>query len=185
MRLRPLLFSPVLLASILLMPIALMPAGCLRIGTDVGDAGGSGAGASPTSEVTGSADGGPTGAGCFADPASHVVLCEEVDLCPGVDVDPSAFPNCGFRLGAASPLDLECICGDSLCPLGVPNTCAAVTVLLAPQNALLVCEQVDEGRCLPLGGGNAGAAAPTSGTCDRECESECAGAPSCIELCGC
>jgi hypothetical protein len=169
-------------ALVLLAVVVVVPApGCLQIGTGLG----AGAdGGRPATADAGAADAGPTGAGCFHDPATGVQLCEQIDTCPTVAVDPSALPDCGFRLGAA--LDLECLCGDSLCPLGVPATCAQAEQLLRGQNQLLVCQQVSEGRCVRLASPDAGSgAAGATSPCDKQCESECAGDPSCTQLCGC
>jgi hypothetical protein len=99
-------------------------------------------------------------------------------------VDQSAFVGCGFRLNAASPYDLECACGDFLCPIGAPASCTdAANLLDQAQSSLLVCQEAGEGTCLPLSGAATGTG-PQS-TCDKACASECAGAPDCIQLCGC
>jgi hypothetical protein len=152
---------------------------CMQITTGDGTSS-TGAGPVPTSTLA--ADGGdaaPSGSGCFGDPSGRVVLCEQVSVCPGVAVDPGAFPECGFRLYGRSPLDLECICGDVLCPVGVPTSCADAAQLLDGQSSIAVCEQSLEARCLPL------AVPDAASACDQTCASECAGAPSCIQLCGC
>jgi hypothetical protein len=81
--------------------------------------------------------------------------------------------------------DLECGCGDSLCPIGVPTSCTTAQQLLDQEgSALIVCEQVSNGTCLPLAG-DAGASSTTSSSCDKACQSECAGDPDCSQLCGC
>jgi hypothetical protein len=156
------------------------PAACLELstGTDAGADAGAVA-TTPTTGVTGAVT--PSGAGCTEDAVTQVTLCEQISTCPGVDVDQGAFPGCGFRITQGSPaLDLECLCGTSLCPIGVPSTCADATQLLSQQSSITVCEQSDEGRCVAQAttGG-------TSSTCDKNCESGCAGDPSCIQFCGC
>jgi hypothetical protein len=165
--------------------------GCLQLdtgadggtGTGSGSSGSSGAGSSSGSAATASGGKGATsGTNCTTDPVSQITLCEQIANCPGVVVDPGAFPGCGFRLNAASLFDLECGCGDSLCPIGVPTSCADAQQLLdQEQSSVLVCQQVSEGTCLPLSS-DAGAA---SSTCDKDCESQCAGDPNCIQMCGC
>jgi hypothetical protein len=130
----------------------------------------------------------PAGAGCGTDMQSQITLCEQTSLCPGVVVDPDALPGCGFRIHPGSVIDLECLCGDQLCPIGIPDTCAQATQLLSSQTALVVCEQVSDGRCVQVAASDAGSAANPSAaasTCDKQCESECAGEPNCIQLCGC
>jgi hypothetical protein len=161
----------------LLLLIALPILSCMQIGTDTGAGSGGG---SLVSAGEGSADAGPGGTNCAQDPTSQIVLCEQIDTCPGVDVDPGAFPNCGFRLRDVASLDIECLCGDSLCPVGVPTTCGEAQALLDGQNALLVCQQQAEGRCLEMVTPDAGVS-----SCDTVCRDECAGTPSCLQLCGC
>jgi hypothetical protein len=161
----------------LLALVATAVAGCLQIGTDTGDA---------SSETTGATTDAGGGTSCGLDPTGTITLCEEIDECPGLGVDPSAYAGCGFRLGSASPIDLECVCsGDMLCPIGVANSCNDATQLLMAQDALIVCEQVSEGRCLPLVTGDATTSTGTTGTCTASCQDQCSGAPDCLELCGC
>ncbi len=159
------------------------PMACLQIST--GSDAGTDAGSSSTTGTTvvgTTATTTPTGTGCSQDPQTQVVLCEQISICPGVDVDPGVFPDCGFRIKTGSTtLDLECLCGTSVCPIGVPSSCADATQLLSAQNELIVCEELDEGRCIDL-------APPTTGTsssCDKTCESQCGGDPSCMQICGC
>lgn len=160
---------------------------CMQVstGTDVGSGGGGGGGAA-TGAAPGS-DAGPTGTNCAQVPQTQVTLCEQISLCPGVALDPGAFPDCGFRLHAQSVIDLECVCsgGTSLCAIGVPDTCDQATKLLMGQSSLLVCQQASNGSCVPLDGTDAGSAAPSIAGCDTQCRTDCAGAPSCIQLCGC
>jgi len=126
-------------------------------------------------------DGGPTGRNCFADPTTKAVFCTAIDACPGATVDPGAFPDCGYAMRDGVELDLECLCGTALCPIGVPTTCEQAKALLEAQTAFVVCGQQAEGRCVELALPKAG----PHGTCDPSCRDECAGAPSCIQLCGC
>jgi hypothetical protein len=129
----------------------------------------------------------PAGAGCTTDPQSQITLCEQTSLCPGVSVDQGMLSGCGFRIHPGAVIDLECLCsGDELCPIGVPDTCAEATQLLSSQTALVVCEEASDGRCVQVGSdaGSTSASAPPS-TCDKQCETECAGEPDCIQLCGC
>jgi hypothetical protein len=78
--------------------------------------------------------------------------------------------------------DLECGCGDALCPIGAPSSCADAQQLLdQAQSSVDVCQQISEGICLPLGGQSGG----TSSSCDPSCELGCQGDPGCITLCGC
>jgi hypothetical protein len=173
-------------------PLAAFLAGCLQIGTGTGSGTGPGSAAdsgTPGTSLPRSAvsDAGPTGSNCFALPGTQAVLCEQVDTCPGLLVDPGAFPDCGFRVRASGgppgggALDLECLCGTALCPIGVPTTCSEAKQLLLGQTVLGVCIQQDEGRCVELLPADAG----QNSACDRSCADSCAGAPSCIQLCGC
>jgi hypothetical protein len=156
---------------------------CVQIGTDTGPTGsGPGTASAPAPSSGAQGDGAaPTGTGCGLDPTGAVQLCRETSLCPGLMVDPGAYPDCGFRLAAGGAPDIECVCGDVLCPLGVPQSCDQAASLLAAQNSLLVCQQVAEGRCLPLTAPDDG----KTGGCDRTCASTCAGAPDCLVFCGC
>jgi hypothetical protein len=153
-------------------------------GTDAGGGGSSSSGRSGGDAGSGSSGskGATSGTNCTTDPQSQITLCEQIANCPGVEVDPGAYPGCGFRLNAASLYDLECACGDSLCPIGVPTSCADAQQLLdQEQSSILVCQQTSEGTCLPLPTSGSG----TQSSCDKQCESECAGDPNCIQMCGC
>jgi hypothetical protein len=157
---------------------------CLEIGT--GTDAGTDAGAATATTTTGgvTATVTPSGTGCTEDMVTQVTLCEEISTCPGVDVDQGVFPGCGFRIQQGSPaLDLECLCDTSLCPIGVPSTCAEATQLLSQQSSITVCEQIDENRCVALP--TTGTTGGTSSTCDKNCESGCAGDPTCVQFCGC
>ena len=102
-------------------------------------------------------------------------------------VDQGTLSGCGFRIHAGAVIDLECLCGEELCPIGVPDTCAQASQLLSSQtSSLVVCEQASNGTCEQVGASDAGTSVnPSVSTCDRTCEGECAGEPDCIQLCGC
>jgi hypothetical protein len=168
--------------------IALSLTGCIALQTGDGTGTGASSGSSSGSTTSSSSSGGggaTKGTNCTTDPQSGITLCEQIANCPGVDVDPGAFPGCGFRLKASSTYDLECGCGDSLCPIGTPTSCETALQLLNQEaSSLNVCQQVSDGTCLPLAG-DGGAGSTSSSSCDKACESECAGDPNCIQLCGC
>lgn len=140
------------------------------------------------------ADGGATtgttavkGLGCGVERETGAVLCAGVSVCPGLLVDQAIYPGCGFRANGTT-FDMQCACQDVLCPIGTPNTCTQAKALLDNQNRILVCGQVNEGRCI------SGTKAPkpsASGTntrgCDAQCMADCAraGVGSCELLCGC
>ena len=186
--------TPLALTSIAAL-VALPLVACLQqmstgTGTTDPTAGGDTTGASSTDA--------PAGAGCGTDPQSGVTLCEQTSLCPGVSVDQGALPSCGFRIHPGNVIDLECLCADSLCPIGIPDTCDQATQLLSSQTSLTVCQQASDGRCVQVTASDAGAApttgtttttptttTPSASTCDKVCEGECAGEPDCIQLCGC
>jgi hypothetical protein len=152
-------------------------AGCLQL--DLGDPADSGA--APAAPSSGSsADAGTFGGTlCAVDALSKTTLCTSIDPCPGLAVDHDVFPDCGFRVPSLA-IDLQCVCGDSLCPMGTSLTCAQAQALLSNNSELSVCTQELEGRCALRG-----TSTPTTSTCDRSCASECAGDPGCIGLCGC
>lgn len=179
----------------LLLVGALMAPGCpdLLTGSRADAGGGSGhpadAGAGSDAGARSDAGGGSSGGhgatsgtGCATDPTSGVTLCEAIAQCPGLVVDQGAFPGCGFRMQAASTYDLECACGDVLCPIGAATSCADAAQLLdQAQSSLSVCQEASSGTCMPLTAGGGG----SQGTCDKACESQCAGDPNCIQMCGC
>lgn len=153
--------------------------GCMQVTTGPTD---STAGSLAATDAGGAADGGgPTGTGCGRDPQTGTVLCSGVSACPALSVDFSAWPGCGFRVLGGSALDLECVCGGALCPIGVATTCEQAGQLLSAQNELAVCEQVSEGRCIALSPADSGAPS----TCDRNCQIGCGTAPDCLQICGC
>jgi hypothetical protein len=163
---------------------------CLeQVSTGTGTTDPTGGGGTATAASSSSATTTPAGSGCGTDPESQITLCEQTSVCPGVTVDPGALPSCGFRIHPGSVIDLECLCGgDELCPIGIPDTCEQATQLLSSQTALVVCQQVSDGRCVQVASPDAGAASTNPGaasSCDKQCQSECAGEPNCIQLCGC
>jgi hypothetical protein len=164
----------------LLAGLYLSTVGCVQFGTDTGPDSGSKGASTVTSPTP--ADASPTGSQCTEDPAEGITLCETIDLCPGLGVDPSVFANCGFRVGGPVAIDLECLCGTSLCPIGVPTSCSGAAQLLAAQTALTVCEQVSEGRCIQFRSTDSGSAASS---CSSQCQTDCAGVPDCLLSCGC
>jgi hypothetical protein len=180
------------LAALLVLPSL----ACLQLpgtGADAGTTGTSGSSSGTSGSTcasancstgTGSSGGGATsGSGCTTDPQSGITLCEQIANCPGVDVDQGTYPGCGFRMQSGSIYDLECGCGDMLCPIGTPTSCTTAQQLLdQSQSSVVVCEELDQGSCLPL---VQDAGAGSSSTCDKDCESQCAGEPGCIQLCGC
>ena len=155
-------------------------AGCLQISTGA-DAGTGSTGATSTAGSSATL----TGENCATDSTGTVTLCQGISTCPGVTVDPNAFPNCGFVVDGTSTLDVECVCSnDSLCPIGVPQTCADVTALLNAQSELGICSQVSEGRCISLIP-TVDASTTSTSTCTSDCQNECAGEPDCLVACGC
>jgi len=183
------------LGGLLLLGAALAASGCLDLekvlGGDAGAGSGGGSGSGSSSGSSSGGDGGSTGSGthgaqsgtgCATDATSGITLCEAIDACPGIAVDQGAYPGCGWRMSAASLYDLECACGDALCPIGTPTSCADAQQLLdQSQSSVLVCQQASEGTCIPLAPSSGG----TPSGCDKSCESQCAGEPGCIQLCGC
>lgn len=155
--------------------------GCGLLGVDSG----SGGGASVSSASSGSSSGAAQGSSCGTDPTTGATLCLGNSLCPGVTVDSSVFPECGF-LVSGSNIDVECVCGSYLCPLGSTATCAALTTLLAQSNEGAVCAQASAGQCVQLSGsGTASSSSSGSSSCDTTCRDECGEDPTCIEACGC
>jgi hypothetical protein len=160
--------------------------GCLQTGLGTGTGTGQGASdASADSSPDAAAPPGQTGSGCLQDPQTGVVLCEQINLCPGVVVDPGLYPNCGFRPNAGSTLDLECLCVESLCPIGVATSCASAEQLLEAQSSLVVCLQENEGRCVSPAGGGGGANGSGSASPCATCAEQCGGTPACFQACGC
>ena len=154
-----------------------------KSGADAGASSASGSSSDPN--ASGGADAGAQGVDCITEQATSATICTGISLCPGLVVDHDVYPDCGFRV-KGNVLDLECACGSDVCPIGVPQTCTQAQSMLSSQSEGTVCAQVAEGRCTP------GTPAPSSGgttgggsTCDKACEGECGGDPSCIQSCGC
>jgi hypothetical protein len=163
------------LACILFLP------GCLQIGTgNDADAGASSAAASAAASYDAGGDVAATGgSGCGVDSVSGATLCTRIDQCPGLAVDHDAYPDCGFRVPSTT-IDLECVCGDFLCPLGAALSCDQAATLLSEQSEIAACTQQNEGRCA------ARATSPKPETsCDMSCAQACAGDINCRTLCGC
>lgn len=152
---------------------------CLQVGK------GSDAGSSADDDHAGGSGPGPsaasaTGTSCGVDPSTGVTLCLGLSSCPSVRVDPDQFPDCGYRV-AGKAIDLECLCGDSLCPMGSAASCLDAKALLAEQSAQSVCAGVAAGRCQVV----QQTPHSSSATCDRDCRAQCSGVPGCVTLCGC
>jgi hypothetical protein len=165
--------------------LALAPlSACLQIGTPGDSAGGASSGGSAGS----SSDGGVstvTGTDCGVDPSSGIALCLGITSCPTVLVDPDQLPGCGYRI-SGNVIDLECLCNDSLCPVGPAASCADAKALLADQSSQGVCAQIADGRCTMVAQAATTAAASASSSCDQNCRAECNGDDlGCITLCGC
>lgn len=168
------------LRSITLMASLLPLGACLQVGK-VGDSGaGSDDGSAGMSSAASSGGASATGTGCGVDPSTGLTLCLGISSCPGVRVDPDQFPDCGYRI-AGRAIDLECLCGDLLCPMGSAASCLDAQALLAEQSAQAVCANVAEGRCQLV----QGTSGSSRSTCDRDCRAQCGGAPGCLTLCGC
>jgi len=170
--------------SRLLVVLALVPlAACLQLGTpsDAGAGGNAGAaGSSPLDAGLPPA----LGTQCGVDPSSGITLCLGITSCPTVIVDPDQLPGCGYRI-SGSAIDLECLCNDSLCPVGSAASCGDAKALLAEQSAQSVCAGIAEGRCTVVNPSKMNASSNTGASCDKNCRAECSGNPDCIALCGC
>lgn len=165
------LLAPLLVASL---------AACLQVGTpqDTADAGSSSA-----SSASGTAGSGAraSGVNCGVDPSTGISLCLGISTCPSVRVDSEQFPDCGYRI-SGTLIDLECLCGDSLCPMGSAASCLDAKALLSEQSALSVCAGVADGRCEQV---KQSSTSNTGSTCDKDCRAQCSGVPGCVTLCGC
>jgi hypothetical protein len=152
---------------------------CLQLGKALdsdADAGATGSAGTGTDGDAGTA----TGTSCGVDPSSGITLCLGISSCPSVRVDPDQYPGCGYRISGGI-IDLECLCDDSLCPMGSAASCLDATALLADQSALGVCSEVAEGRCTTV----KQTSSNSGSNCDKDCRSQCAGDPNCVTLCGC
>jgi hypothetical protein len=148
---------------------------CLQVGSPQGSDAAGNAGTSGTGATAPA-----SGTNCGVDPSSGISLCLGISSCPSVRVDPDQFPDCGYRI-SGSTIDLECLCGDALCPMGSAASCLDAKALLREQSAQGVCAGVADGRCqvVKQTGTNSGS------SCDKDCRSQCSGVPGCITLCGC
>jgi hypothetical protein len=152
------------------------------------DQSGTGSGSAATSDAGAGTDAAVAGTGCGAEQQSGLQLCSATAKCPGVTVDTQAMPNCGFRI-IGTAVDLVCVCGTQVCPMGIFSTCAEATHLLTQQTPSTVCVQVSEGRCSEAS--PTAAASPTSSSssapsgCDRECLQQCGGGSGCASVCNC
>lgn len=128
------------------------------------------------------------GLGCGVEAETGFVLCAGVSACPGLLVNQDAYPGCGFRVNGTA-FDLQCACNDVLCPIGTPRTCSQAKALLDNQNRLIVCAQVNEGRCISgtKAASPSASSNPNTRGCDAQCMADCArsGVGSCEFLCGC
>ncbi len=160
--------------------LTLAACGNTSVGTGSGSGGAADGGAAATTTVK--------GLGCGVERETGAVLCAGVSVCPGLLVDQAIYPGCGFRPNGVT-FDIQCACQDMLCPIGTPNTCTQARALLDNQNRVIVCGQVNEGRCIT--GTKAPKPSASSGTntrgCDAQCMADCAraGVGSCELLCGC
>ena len=167
--------------AVFVLALALL-GGCLQTGLGTGTGTGGQATSDASADSASDAAGTPeqTGSACVRDVQTGIVLCEQINLCPGVVVDPALYPNCGFRPNAGSALDLECLCGESLCPIGAAASCASAAQLLEAQSSLVVCVQESEGLCVSLAGGSTSGSSPC-----ESCAQQCGGTPACFQACGC
>lgn len=168
---RPLFFAGLIVAV----------SACLQVGTPGDSGGGSASAGAAGSAAAGSSGVAAAGLQCGTDAASGISLCLGITSCPGVTVDSDQFPSCGYKING-SAIDLECLCGDSLCPMGLAASCADAKMLLGDQSALGVCAKVADGKCQVV---KQTATGNTSGSCDKDCQSQCAGEPGCLSFCGC
>ena len=153
---------------------------CLQVGKASDSAGDTGAESAGAANAGSNGGASATGTNCGVDPSSGIALCLGISSCPNARVDPDQFPDCGYRI-AGSTIDLECLCGDSLCPMGSAASCLEAKALLAEQSAQGVCAGIAEGRCHVV----QGSSHSTASSCDKECRAQCGGVPGCVTLCGC
>ena len=167
--------------AVLIPLFAIALSSCLQIGTQQGSDGGASSGGA--AGASGSGAGGSavaSGVNCGVDPSSGIALCLGISSCPTVRVDPDQFPDCGYRI-SGSVIDLECLCGDSLCPMGSAASCLDAKALLSDQSAQGVCAGIADGKCQVVNQ----TSHSSSSTCDTDCRAQCSGVPGCITLCGC
>jgi hypothetical protein len=122
------------------------------------------------------------GASCTQITAS-ISICQYISSCPTLVLNPQVFPQCGFRIHGDA-IDPECLCGNYLCPIGVPTTCTEAATLASGDTTYdSVCQQSVEGHCTDL------SAAGTTGTMSpsacQTCMLNCDNVPACVDACGC
>lgn len=132
----------------------------------------------------GAGEAGVTGAACGVHGDTGVGLCRATSKCPTVAVDSDTHPNCGFRITGSS-VDLVCACGTAICPMGTFATCPQAASLLATQSEVVVCQQINEGRCLETRQTGAGSSGSSGSSCDKACIAQCGGGAGCASVCGC
>ncbi len=170
-----------LLAALVILPVS----ACLKIGMPQDDDASSSS-ATGTAGTTSTDAGVTTGTGvnCGTDPASGITLCLGLSACPGVVVDSDQMPGCGYRVNG-NVIDLECLCDDSLCPVGSAASCADAKALLQDQTSQGVCVGISEGRCTTVSQAVTNAGTNTASSCDKDCRANCVNDPACIQFCGC
>ena len=138
--------------------------------TPAADAGPSGATPANT------APSGPTGSNCTGITETYSV-CQDLSTCPGVSIDQTKFPQCGYAIHGDS-IDPECLCYGSMCPMGAPATCADMAAILSSTTLSIVCERQATGHCTNMGGQG-------TVTACQVCKQNCGGDPACLQNCGC
>jgi hypothetical protein len=142
------------------------------------DAGSSSAASSSNEDAGASGAATAEGASC-TQVSSTISLCLYISSCPNLILNPQVFPNCGFRIHGDA-IDPECLCGNTICPIGQPTSCAEAAADSSGDVTYdSVCEQSVEGHCTSLGGGSS-----TSSAC-QTCVQNCDNVPACIDACGC
>jgi hypothetical protein len=154
--------------------------GCLQLGKALDSNADAGASGSAGTAADNDASAPATGTNCGVDPSSGIALCLGISSCPNARVDPDQFPDCGYRI-SGTVIDLECLCGDALCPMGSAASCLDAKALLSEQSAQGVCAGVADGKCSEV----KQTPVVSSSTCDKDCRSQCGGDPNCVTLCGC
>jgi hypothetical protein len=147
----------------------------------------------PSTSDGGVLTGSATGTGCGTDPATGVTLCTGTSECPTLVVDQSVFPECGFYFAGGS-IFLACLCSNYLCPMGLAATCDQAASVLQSTDEGSVCGEASNNACTvitsPSTSAGTGTTTPEADSgggsgCDTQCESDCAGEPDCIQMCGC
>jgi hypothetical protein len=117
-----------------------------------------------------------TGSNCTA-VTQNYTICADVSLCPGVEISPYTFPNCGYSVHG-NAIDPECLCSGSMCPMGAPATCDDMQAILMATNIEAVCAALSAGHCTNLG------SLGTPSSC-QQCKTNCDGNVMCLQNCGC